>query len=76
MIGEKKNGCQGFSPFRNVPPFHTRFSLSNPRCHVLVTDGCFYGRSMFRVALPLGLKKLEAIFQHRVSPLRTAAIAL
>ncbi len=46
----------------------------NPHCHVLVTDGCFlrqaqdsvYGRGMFRVAPPLDLKKLEAIFRHRV----------
>ena len=44
----------------------------NPHCHILVTDGCFlrqaqddvYGnKGMFRVAPPLELKKLEAIFQ-------------
>ena len=34
----------------------------NPHCHILVTDGCFYGnKGMFRVAPPLELKKLEAI---------------
>jgi len=38
----------------------------NPHCHVLVTDGCFYGRGMFRVAPPLDLKKLEAIFRDKV----------
>ena len=38
----------------------------NPHCHVLVTDGCFYGRGMFRVAPALDLKKLEAIFRHKV----------
>ena len=38
----------------------------NPHCHILVTDGCFYGNGMFRVAPPLELKKLEAIFQHKV----------
>jgi hypothetical protein len=38
----------------------------NPHCHVLVTDGCFYGKGMFRVAPPLDLKKLEAIFRHNV----------
>jgi hypothetical protein len=39
----------------------------NPHCHILVTDGCFYGnKGMFRVAPPLELKKLEAIFQHKV----------
>ena len=34
----------------------------NPHCHILMTDGCFYGDGgMFRVAPPLELKKLEAI---------------
>jgi hypothetical protein len=37
----------------------------NPQCHVLVTDGCFYGRGMFRVALSLEMKKLEATFWHK-----------
>ena len=39
----------------------------NPHCHILVTDGCFYGNGMFRVAPPLELKKLEAIFRTRCS---------
>ena len=38
----------------------------NPHCHVLVTDGCFYGRGMFRVAPSLEMKKLEAISRHKV----------
>ncbi len=39
----------------------------NSHCHILITDGCFYGnKGMFRVAPPLELKKLEAIFQHKV----------
>ena len=39
----------------------------NPHCHILLTDGCFYGdKRMFRVAPPLELKKLEAIFRHKV----------
>ena len=39
----------------------------NPYCHILITDGCFYGdRGMFRVAPPLELKKLEALFRHNV----------
>jgi len=39
----------------------------NPHCHILVTDGCFYGdRGMFRVAPPLELKKLETLFRHNV----------
>jgi hypothetical protein len=37
----------------------------NPHCHILITDGCFYGNGMFRVAPPLELKKLEAIFWHK-----------
>ena len=49
--------------------FHTfgDFLGFNPHCHILVTDGCFYGDGgMFRVAPPLELKKLEAIFRHKV----------
>jgi len=39
----------------------------NPHLHILVTDGCFYGNNgMFRVAPPLELKKLEALFRHKV----------
>jgi hypothetical protein len=38
----------------------------NPHCHVLVTDGFFYRRGMYRVAPPLDLKKLEGIFRHKV----------
>ena len=39
----------------------------NPHCHILLTDECFYGeKGMFRVAPPLELKKLEAIFRHKV----------
>ena len=38
-----------------------------PGYPLLVTDGCFYGyKGMFRVAPPLELKKLEAIFRHKV----------
>jgi hypothetical protein len=38
----------------------------NPHCHILITDGCFYGKGMFRVVPLLELKKLEAIFRHKV----------
>jgi ribosomal protein S27E len=39
----------------------------NPHCHILATDGSFYGNEgMFRVAPPPELKKLEAIFRHKV----------
>jgi hypothetical protein len=31
----------------------------NPHLHVLMTDGCFYGKGMFRVAPPLDMKNLE-----------------
>ena len=34
--------------------------------HILVTDGCYYDNGMFRVSPPLELKKLEAIFRHKV----------
>jgi len=34
----------------------------NPHCHILCTDGCFYGNGMFRVASLNDLKKLEKIF--------------
>ena len=39
----------------------------NPHLHILVTDGCFYGDDgMFRVSPPFELKKLEALFRHKV----------
>ena len=38
----------------------------NPHCCILVTDGCFYAKGMFRVAPPLDLKKREAILRHTV----------
>jgi len=45
----------------------------NPHCHILATDGCFYGDGgMFRVAPPLELKKLETIFRHKVLRLTRA----
>ena len=28
----------------------------NPHCHIIVTDGCFYTKGMFRVAPPLEVK--------------------
>ena len=38
----------------------------NPHLHVLGTDGCFYGESMFRVAPRFQIKDLEKIFRHKV----------
>ena len=38
----------------------------NPHCHVLVTDGCFYGNGMFRVAPLFEAENLEHIFQHKL----------
>jgi hypothetical protein len=39
----------------------------NPHCRSVVTDGCVYGdKGLFRVALPMELNKLEAIFRHTV----------
>jgi hypothetical protein len=42
------------------------FTGFNPHYHILVTDGYFYGWGMLQIALPLELKKLDAIFQHKV----------
>ncbi len=38
----------------------------HPDCHVLCTDGCFYGKGVFRVAPRFDPKALRAIFEHRV----------
>jgi len=38
----------------------------NPHCHVLITDGCFYGNGTFRVAPLFEAKHLEHIFQHKL----------
>ncbi len=38
----------------------------NPHCHVLCTDGAFYGKTMFRVAPRFILKDLEKLFQCKV----------
>ena len=38
----------------------------NPHCHVLCTDGGFYGSGSFRVAQALETEPLEKIFQHKV----------
>jgi len=38
----------------------------HPHCHVLCTDGCFYGKGVFRVAPRFDPKDLRAIFEHRV----------
>jgi hypothetical protein len=38
----------------------------HPHCHVLCTDGCFYGKGVFRVAPRFDPEDLRAIFEHRV----------
>ena len=38
----------------------------NPHLHVLGTDGCFYGKGMFRVVPRFHKKDLEKIFRHKV----------
>ena len=38
----------------------------NPHLHVLVTDGCFYGEGMFRVAPRFETNQLEEFFRHNV----------
>jgi len=38
----------------------------NPHCHVLCTDGAFYGKGMFRVVPRFILKDLEKLIQYKV----------
>jgi hypothetical protein len=38
----------------------------NPHCHILCTDGCFYGNGIFRVEPLFDIKKLQKMFQHQV----------
>ena len=38
----------------------------NPHCHILCTDGCFFGEGAFRVAPAIALKDLKEIFRHKV----------
>ena len=38
----------------------------NPNCHVLCTDGPFYGSGSFKVAAASDTAPLEKIFQHKV----------
>jgi hypothetical protein len=38
----------------------------NPHCHVLVTDGCFYGTGSFKVAPAFELKSFEKLFRHKI----------
>ena len=53
---EKRQDAQTFGDFLGF----------NPHCHILVTDGCFYGKKgIFRVAPPLELKQLKAITIYR-----------
>ena len=38
----------------------------NPHLYVLISDGCFYGNGMFKVAPSFDTKDLEKIFRHKV----------
>jgi hypothetical protein len=38
----------------------------HPHCHVLCTEGCFYGKGVFQVVLRFDPKNLRAISKHRV----------
>ena len=38
----------------------------NSHLHVLISDGCFYGQGMFRVAPRFETKQLEEVFRHKV----------
>jgi len=42
------------------------FSGFHPHLHVLISDGCFYGNGMFRVAPSFDTKYLEKIFWYNV----------
>jgi Putative transposase len=47
---------QTFGDFRNF----------NPHCHVLWTDGTFFGSRPFKVAPALDTESLEKLFEHKV----------
>ena len=38
----------------------------NPHCHILSTDGCFWGTGAFQVAPVVVRKDLEEILRHKV----------
>jgi hypothetical protein len=38
----------------------------NPHCHLLCTDGTFFGSGSFKVAPALDTESLEKLFQHKV----------
>jgi len=38
----------------------------NPHCHILVTDGCFYGEGRFRVAPAFQARDIETVFRGKV----------
>ena len=42
------------------------FLFENPHCHVLCTDGGFYGKGMFRVTPYFIPKDLERLFRYKV----------
>jgi hypothetical protein len=67
-IAPKFHDFLGYNPHTHILVTDVGDFLGyNPHTHILVTDGCFYGdKGMFRVAPPLELKKLEAIFRHKV----------
>ena len=40
----------------------------NPHCHVLVTDGCFYGTGSFKVAPTFELKSFSGTKKAKIKP--------
>ena len=47
---------------RTFGDFPERF---HPHCHVLCSDGCFYGRGAFRFTPKFRLRDLESLFRHK-----------
>jgi len=42
----------------------------HPHLHILVSDGCFYGHGIFRVATRFDTKPLEEFFRHKIDSYR------
>lgn len=63
IIGNKPEGVPGAAVA--IQTFGD-FLGFNPHCHVLVTDGCFYGEGTFKVAPPIQAKELKTVFRAKV----------
>jgi hypothetical protein len=54
------------NPYRSSTGLRSRFLGFNPHGHVLITDGCFPEKDLFKVSPPVKLKYLENIFKSKV----------